>query len=269
MHHVAMIASLLAVLAAGCQPSDAQVPPSRTPAPPKAKPLPQPAPRPARPQTMPVIPPRDLPPPRVDYDAMRFHMHQNFDLLRAIERLLIRGKLEDARRFAEAIAAAPEPPAHGPWAAHTVLVRERAAALARSTKIDEACDREAKLAAACAGCHVELGVATEFRTHPPVPPDQPTVEARMLRHRWAADRMWEGMIGGADEPWRAGLEVLAAPPLAWSAFAPGRAAYAKQLRVLAENARRNPRLELEGRATAYGEMLATCAACHTAPAKRP
>jgi hypothetical protein len=92
----------------------------------------------------------------------------------------------------------------------------------------------------------------------------------MLRHRWAADRLWEGIIGGNDEPWRAGLDVLAAPPLEWAKFAPGRTEHANKLRRLAENARRNKAADLAGRATAYGEMLATCAACHTAaPAKAP
>jgi len=159
----------------------------------------------------------------------------------------------------------PDAPAHGPWATHSALVRDRAAALARATTVAEACAREAKLAAACAACHVEVGVAPEFKTHPAPPPDEPTVEARMLRHRWAADRMWEGIIGGVDDPWRAGLDVLAVRSLDWTAIAPGRVEHAKRLQRLAVNARVNRMLGLEGRATAYGEMLATCAACHTAP----
>lgn len=259
-----LLVTALAAFAAGCQggradpaPSDRPTPLPTTPTRPPAPP-PLPSPPPAAPA------PRREVPPRADYDLMRLHMHQSFDLLRAIERLLIRGQLEPARRLAAAIAAAPDAPAHGPWAAHTVLVRDRAGALARATTVEDACAREAQLAAACAGCHVELGVAPEFAEHPAAPPDEPTVAARMRRHRWAADRLWEGIVGGAEEPWRAGLDVLAAPPLQWAKLAPGRAAHASKLRQLAANALSNPRLDLDARANAYGELLATCAACHTA-----
>jgi hypothetical protein len=53
------------------------------------------------------------PPPSVRFERdmmARFHMHQNFDLVRAIERLLIRGKLDEARVFATAISTAPDDP---------------------------------------------------------------------------------------------------------------------------------------------------------------
>jgi cytochrome c553 len=198
---------------------------------------------------------------------IRFHMHENFDLLRAIERLLIRGKLDDATRFAAAIAEAPDEPGLGTWAAHAAVVRERAAALARATAVDEACRREAKLAAACAGCHVDAGASPEFRSPPPEPPDQPSIEARMLRHRWAADRLWEGIVGGADEPWRAGLDVLAATPLDWKEIAPSRAPFGRELQRLADQARRRkPGDASSDHATAYGEILTTCAGCHAAAA---
>jgi len=203
------------------------------------------------------------PPERFERDdVQRLHMHENFDLLRAIERLLIVGKLDDAKRFAAAISEAPDAPAHGPWAAHVVAVRDGAAALARATTLEQACRLEATLAGACAGCHVETGVAPDFRVFP-VPPDKATIEARMLRHRWAADRMWEGIVGGADEPWRAGLEVLAAPPLDWGPASSDRAIHARTLQRLADQARKQKTPTVESRTAAYGEMLVTCASCHT------
>jgi hypothetical protein len=215
------------------------------------------------PKREPAEPP---PPKRFERDmAIRLHMHENFDLLRAIERLLLRGRLDEAKDFAAAISEAPDEPGLGPWTLRAVAVRDAAAALARATTVDEACAREAKLAAACAGCHVEAGVSPEFRAHPPAPPDHPTIDARMVRHRWAADRMWEGIVGGADEPWRAGLEVTAAAPLAWKELAPDRAPYGRKLQQLAQQAlRRKPGEAPADRAAVYGEILATCAGCHTA-----
>ncbi|HWU86741.1 MAG TPA: hypothetical protein VN253_05685, partial [Kofleriaceae bacterium] len=103
------------------------------------------------------------PPQRFERDmVLRLHMHENFDLLRAIERLLIRGRLEEAKAFAAAISEAPDEPGLGAWTTHAVAVRDRAAALARAATVDEACGREAKLAAACAGCHVDAGVSPEL-----------------------------------------------------------------------------------------------------------
>jgi cytochrome c553 len=221
--------------------------------------------------TKPLAP---APPDRVDRDTMmRLHMHASFDLIRAIERLLIRGKLDDAKRFAATISEPTEAPAHGPWASQVLLVRDRAAAVARATTVEQACQLEATLAAACGGCHIEAAVVPRFRTYPPAPPDLPTIGARMARHRWAADRLWEGIVGGADEPWRAGLDVLAAAPLEWGDGNADRAALARVLQRDAAQAReRTPSNSLEARAGAYGHLLATCAACHTgrsamAPAK--
>jgi len=204
------------------------------------------------------------PAPRFERDdVQRLHMHENFDLVRAIERLLIVGKLDDATRFAAAISEAPHAPAHGPWATHVVAVRDRAAALARATTVDQALRLDAALAGACANCHIETGVAPEFRTFP-VPPSKDTLETRMLRHRWAADRLWEGIIGGDDRPWRAGIDVLSAKPRDWGPASSDRAVRARKLQRLALDAKRQKSPTLESRTKAYGEMLVTCAGCHMA-----
>ena len=220
----------------------------------------------------PLVPGRALPPHPLDGDAMmRLHMHASFDLIRAIERLLISGKLDDAKRFAATISEPADAPAHGPWASQVILVRDRAAAITRATTVAQACQLEAKLAAACGSCHVETAVVPRFRVYPPAPPDLPAIGARMARHRWAADRLWEGIVGGADEPWRAGLEVLAAAPLEWGDGIAARAQLARQLQHDAAAARaRVPVESLDARASAYGAMLSTCAACHTSkPATAP
>lgn len=206
------------------------------------------------------------PPPakRFEHDMMvRFHMHQNFDLLRAIERLLIKGKLEEAKQFAAAIASSPDEPTHGPWAAQTVVIRDRAAALARATEVGDALKKAASIGAACGACHDEQVVKLALDQVPKAPPDAPTLDARMARHRWATDRLWEGVVGNSTTAWRAGLDVLAAAPLGQPA---DRAAIGKKLQAQA-SAARNTTAKVVERATQYGEMLATCAACHTAPTK--
>ena len=206
---------------------------------------------------------------RFEHDMIvRFHMHENFDLVRAIEKLLVRGNLDEGQRLAAAIARAPDEPGMQAWAPQATRVRDRAAAVASAPSIDEALRAEARLADACASCHEDAGVVPEFRSPPQVPADKPTIEARMARHLWAADRMWEGIVGDSNESWSAGLDVLAATPLPFAKIEGDRAQLGKQLQKLAEDSRRvrgtSDRAE---RARAYGEILVTCAACHAAKPK--
>lgn len=209
------------------------------------------------------------PPPKVrfEHDMMvRFHMHENFDLLRSIEKLLIRGKLEEATAFATAISNAPDEPGLGPWAAKAARVRELSASLARSPTVDEACRREARLAVACAACHADAGVMPMFDSSIPAPPDRPTIEARMARHVWATDRLWEAVVGGADESWTKGLDVLGASPLPFRTSLDDRRGLARQLQQLAVGARKRASTsDLAERGQTYGEILTVCVTCHTTP----
>ena len=199
-----------------------------------------------------------------EHDTMaRFHMHENYALFAAIERLLVRGKLDDVRDLARAIGIAPDEAGLSAWATQAATVRDRAIAVATATNVDEACRRTAKLAEACASCHVGTNAVPEFREPPRLPPDRPTVEGRMVRHVWAVERIREGVIGAVDEPWRAGLDVLAQAPLPWATAEAERAPLAKKLHDLADRARQRAGIDTNAdRARTYGELLVTCAACH-------
>lgn len=212
--------------------------------------------------------PEPVPPAvRFEHDMLvRFHMHENFDLLRGIEKLLVRGKLDDARALARGIAEAPDEPGFSQFAVQATLVRARAATLARSARLDEACRAEAWLADACAGCHVAAGAVPAFRPPPQAPRDAPTIEARMARHLWATDRLWEGVVGGDEASWQAGLDILAATPSPEMKSTTERAVFATRMQQLADDARRGSRIATPaGRAVSYGKILATCASCHTNP----
>lgn len=211
---------------------------------------------------------RAEPPPRQRFEEnmmVRMHMTENFGLVHELERNLIAGKLDAARDLARALAQAPDEPGAKAWAREAARVRERAGAIAAAKTVDEAIRADAQLAAACADCHVAAGAQPEFARWPALPPDGATVEARMARHLWAAERVWEGVVGDAPESWRAGLDVLASAPLPATTLGAAREPYAKKLQRLARDARdRKPAVALADRATAYGELLATCAACHAA-----
>jgi cytochrome c553 len=197
---------------------------------------------------------------RVGHDVLvRYHMHQRLDLLRPIELLLVRGKLDDARFFARQIADTPDEPGLEGLAKRTDAVRARAAEIVDAPGIDEACRRVARLAAACADCHIDAGATPQFAAPPRAPADVDTVKARMARHVWATDRLSEGVVGPSEEAWRSGLDVLAATPLPWSAVDADRQALGRGLQEAAAAARSAPGND---RARRYGELLVTCAACH-------
>jgi cytochrome c553 len=212
-------------------------------------------------------PPATPPAERVEHDTMlRFHMHANFDLLRAIEKLVIHGKLAEAKLLARALAVAPEEPGLSAFATHRKRVRDLAQALAEAPSTDEACRREARLAVACASCHAAAGVVPVLAHTPALPPDQPTLEARMARHRWAADRLWEATVGGGDEPWLKGLEVLAQTPYPFRKSFDDRAGLARRLQQLADQGRKQMGTDtIAERGRIYGEMLVVCASCHATP----
>lgn len=198
---------------------------------------------------------------RFEHDMIvRMHMHENFGLVRAIEHLLVRGKLDDAKQLARGIAEAPDEPGAAPWAAEAARVRERAAAIAGAATLDAALHDVAKLGAACAACHVASGATPDLADVPRPPPDRDEVAARMARHRWATDRLWEAVIAPSDAEWKTGLDVLSAAPLPASELGKDRGPLAKRLQRAADAART---ARPEDRARAYGDLLATCAACHT------
>ncbi len=242
----------------GCRGADADEPRAPMPAPRQQAPAPPDKPEP--PTTMPQF---------EDDMIVRFHMHENFDLLHGIQKLLVSGRLEEAKTFARAISEAPDEPGLGAWATRATVVRDRAAALASAKTLDQACQRSARLADACASCHVASNAMPQFRPPEPTPPDRPTIDARMARHQWATDRLWEGVVGGHDDAWDRGLEILAATPLQSPKITGARVHYARDLQRFAMQAHMQKRPLVTGaRARAYGQILSTCAGCHTTPVKK-
>jgi mono/diheme cytochrome c family protein len=193
---------------------------------------------------------------------VRYHMQQHVRELRSVEQMLVDGHLAEAKALAFMLAKPEADPGMAPWAAEAHATAAAARGLAAARTIDEGLRYEVLVAEACAGCHLRAQQLPLFAAPPRVPPDQPTPAARMARHQWAVDRMWEGLVGADDARWRAGLDVLAMTPAPFSSrtAAP---ALATELQERARAARARRATETLGaRTTAYGEMLVTCAACH-------
>src|SRR5688572_1467156 len=137
------------------------------------------------------------------------HVKHKLDLARAVEMLLVRGDLAEARPLARMIAESPEAPDER-WRRAGMRLRNEAAGIAYANDLDEALRAASRLARACAECHEEAGGVLSV-----VPRMRSNAQPRD-RHVWATDRLWEGMIGNADDPWLAALDSLArgASPLA-------------------------------------------------------
>ena len=192
----------------------------------------------------------------------RYHMRMHFGDLRMIEQALVDGKLAEGLSVAYLLTRPSDDPGLAKWAAQSSRVSAAALELMKAQHIDEALRRLARVAVACAGCHIVADSAPTFAPPPAQPPDQPTRAARMARHAWAADRLWEGIVGNDDARWKRGLAVLAEAPLSPEVLADARSS-ATSLQAYARD-----QLDMRGatpiadRASAYGEMLVLCARCH-------
>lgn len=195
-------------------------------------------------------------------------MHQRFSRTFDIQTGLIHGDLEQVRSAATWIASRVDGVGLSSEAeAYSRRLAEEAGALALAQDLQEAAALTATLAVSCGDCHQALGRGPRFVVGQSSPRGD-SREAQMIRHLWAADRMWEGLVGPSEESWQAGASALAetGPTLvralrASSGSGPG-SSLVNQVQAAANQA-----LEAttwSERADAYGQMLGSCNGCHAA-----
>lgn len=121
----------------------------------------------------------------------------------------------------------------------------------------------ARVGAACASWHQVLG-KPDLRPGE-APAEGSGAQLHMVRHQWAADRLWDGLIAPSDESWIKGAEALADAPLAPGELAPEQSV-SPQVTQLASNVHAQAHaargLPQEMRGGAYAELLRTCSGCH-------
>jgi cytochrome c553 len=138
---------------------------------------------------------------------------------------------------------------------------------ARAPDVTSAAAAVARVAATCGSCHASMKrpLAYEPMTGPPQA-DTP-LATRMVRHRWAADRLWDGLVGPSNESWRAGAAVLRDAPLFTDALTRDVEQYEAVTKlawtVQEIGARAGSAQDQSERAMLYGNLLATCASCHS------
>jgi cytochrome c553 len=193
---------------------------------------------------------------------MRAHFHELHD----IEAAILRGDLDAARERASTIELDVVDGNSPEWAPYIDRLRTAATAVSRAESLDDACRLQARLLGECAGCHEASRAKLSFAA-PEAPPDEASVSGRMARHRWAADRAWEGLVGLSAKTWSAGLRVMAAAPMPGSDMSPDPAQWERLTRygqALQRSARRATSARtVAARTAAYGELLVVCNGCHS------
>ena len=194
---------------------------------------------------------------------MRDHFTQAIQARDAIIRGDLAAMKVPAKWLADGTVSETLPEDWKPYVAHLQNIARLAL---QAKELAEAASAIGAMGAACGDCHAELGVTRRLLR---MSPEGQLLRApdRMLRHPWAADRMWEGLIRPSDRAWSAGAGVLQETTLRREMLAdnnsPPRAvvALADAVRILGQLGSTMP--AWSARARLYGDYVATCAACHS------
>lgn len=200
------------------------------------------------------------------------HMHEHYDAVLKIQSAVIAGSLEDTREPSRWLIE-HQTPAGLPagWEGYVEAMRTAARDTLNAQDVTSAASATSRLGLACGGCHVTSNVSVEFESVAR-PPDADNARAHMQRHQWAADRMWEGLIGPSSFSWSRGANLLFESPMKLAALGAeggddALLGMTRRIHQLAANA--TAVSEPTERAAIYAEFLANCAACHDAVAAGP
>jgi mono/diheme cytochrome c family protein len=214
--------------------------------------------------------------PADDETDVATHMHEHLARITAIKSLIIMGNLEairePARWLADHDAVAGLPANFEPF---VDLMRQYARQVDTATDLNAAAMSVSHMARTCSNCHTVNDVVIEFG-YDQRPAEWADTVSHMQRHQWAADRLWEGLIGPSDTAWNRGTEMLVDVPLHPEDVDAGAAgevdggeldSLAQRIHELAAQGggARTP----DARSQLYGEMLGICAECHTRLGRGP
>lgn len=225
---------------------------------------PSPAPAPAAPAApaAPVAPP--APPNPAADPALHQAMHKELLRAVAIREAVIAGELADTRTPARGLVetALPVPDA---WRPHVEAMQKAAREVQGAADMTAAAAATGRLARQCGACHTTVGARHDM-TFPPAPPVAPGARPSMQLHQWAAERLYQGLITNNDAAWQAGAAALVDAPLHIDEVTAdvelpeelhGLATKVHDLGGQAKGA-----TDPDARARIYGDLLASCAACH-------
>jgi mono/diheme cytochrome c family protein len=194
-------------------------------------------------------------------------MWQHFERVGQVQTAVIDGDLGRARMVSEVIAMSdslPDLPDRGrPYEA---ALRSQALIGATAPDLAAASRSVGQIGRSCGECHAALQRGPRFgAAGRPITSDQPATDA-MLRHRWAADQMWAGLIGPSDSSWQAGTRALSEESTYTELIKPnvprGDAMRALAISVQQMGRTAGAETDADRRAILYGRLLVSCTGCH-------
>lgn len=206
--------------------------------------------------------------PEAPTESYAEHMHGHLDEISAVKAAVIAGDLQASREPATWLAEHEEPAGMpDAWASYVNDMRDQARIAAAADDLNAVAGAVSEIARSCGNCHEATGFSVAFGFDQRPPAEQQNLMTQMQRHLWAADRMWEGLIGPSDKAWEWGTEMLSEVNLT-SELVTDSPAKEAQVADLVEQIRE---VGIEGsnaasgasRSAMYGEFLSLCANCHS------
>ena len=188
-------------------------------------------------------------------------MQVHFDQAAALQEAMINGDLTSAREAALVLVAAPSMSDFGPDGEEYAKELSSHAGMIRDARTyGEAAVATGLLAATCGDCHAAMGGGPMFSSN--LPPEDRGFTGHMIAYRWAADRMWEGLLSNSTDRWLSGVDVFATidPLEGGGGLSAASDDFSTRLHELAAQARDvgNP----QARGHLYGQLLRQCSGCH-------
>lgn len=200
------------------------------------------------------------------------HMHAHLDAMKSIEAGIIAGKLDATREPATWLLEHEEPAGLPPAGSEFVAaVRGAASDLLAADSLESAAEAASQMGLACGACHTASNVTVKF-DDVDRPSDKEKTKPHMQRHQWAADRMWEGLIGPDSLAFSRGANLLFESPVKPDVLAKhggGDAAIGMSRRIHQLAANATTVSEPQEHAEIYAEFIANCGACHAELTKGP
>lgn len=204
----------------------------------------------------------DVPPPGSPFDRV---MKAHFQDALLIRQAVIQGEPARAAEPAAVFKDLQDDLDKLPkgWRGFVERMQEAARRVTDSTSSAQAAAAAADLGVSCGMCHQAHGGPPASSA--PLPPEATTLESRMKRHVWAADRLWEGLFVPSDGAWNAGAKALSTAPFPDAVLKNGgvhaRSAASEFAKLVSQAPTKKTADE---RAALYAQMLVTCGACHVA-----
>ena len=198
-------------------------------------------------------------------------MAEHFDKTMEIQQAVIEGDLELARATAAwMVENQTEEEFSAGSADYLDKMNKAIRTVAEASDLGGAATAVGEMGYACGSCHSSLEEGSSVTMGATVADE----EGHMKGHDWAVERLWEGIVAPSDEAWLAGCSALTESALTMGALPEAHPAadnaeelnakieaMEKQVHVLGVKAALMS--QPEKRAEAYGQILATCADCHT------